>query len=251
MVALVTGGTRGIGRAMAAALVREGYRVAVTARTPEAVEATAAALGCVGIAADVRKPGPLVARVEELLGPIDLLVNNAGDIGPTGPLWENDPEAWWHCQEVNVRGPMLLCREVIKSSMLGRKSGRIINVASGAGAAALPNLMGYVVSKCALLRFTEGLALEAGPFGIKVFALHPGTVRTEMTTGLLEGDGARDLPWFESYLQGAEVSPEAAATMVLRLARGEGDGRVGQLIAYDEELTGHPPGTGVLRLVTP
>lgn len=248
MVALVTGGTRGIGRVLAAALVREGYRVAVTARTPEAVEQTATELGCVGIAADVRKPGPLVQRVTELLGPIDLLVNNAGSGGPFGPLWENDPEEWWECLEVNLRGPMLLCREVLKQSMLPRRSGRIINVSSGAGAAAIPNLMAYVVSKCALMRFSEGLALEAGPFGVKVFALHPGTVQTEMTARLLGPEGAAHLPWFGDYMKTAEVTPEAAATMVLRLARGEGDARSGQLISYEEELTGHPPGTRVLRL---
>lgn len=250
MVALVTGGTRGIGRAIAAALVREGYRVAVTGRTPAHVEEAASALGCVGIAADVRKPGSLVARVNEMLGPVDLLVNNAGDGGPFGPLWETDPEEWWHSLEVNLRGPMLLCREVLKTSMLARKSGRIINVASGAGAAAIPNLMAYVVGKCALIRFTEGLALEAGPFGVKIFALHPGTVRTEMTDRLLESRGAEWLPWFKDYMQAEEVSPEAAASMVVRLARGEGDARIGQLIAYNEELaSGHPPGTGVLRLV--
>lgn len=247
MVALVTGGTRGIGKAMATALVREGYRVAVSSRSAEAVEKTAAELGCVGIAADVRKPGPLVSRVQEMLGPIDLLVNNAGSGGPFGPLWETDPEAWWECLEVNLRGPMLLCREVLKS-MVARRSGRIINVASGAGAAAIPNLMAYVVSKTALIRLTEGLALEAGMHGIKVFALHPGTVRTEMTERLLT-EGAQHLPWFQGYMQSEEVTPEAAAAMVVRLARGEGDLRVGQLIAYNEELIGHPPGTCVLRLV--
>lgn len=232
---------------MAAALVEAGYRVAVTARSSDAVEETATALGCVGIAADVRRPGKLVEQVTEMLGPIDLLVNNAGLGGPFGPLWENDPEEWWECLEVNLRGPMLLCREVLKS-MLPRRSGRIINVASGAGAAAIPSMMAYVVSKTALIRFTEGLALEAGMHGVKVFALHPGTVRTEMTERLLQ-EGSAWLPWFQGYMQSAEVTPEAAASMVVRLARGEGDARAGQLISYDEQLTGHPPGTAVLRLV--
>lgn len=232
---------------MAAALVKAGYRVAVTARSEEAVEETAAALGCVGVAADVRRPGKLVSQVTEMIGPIDLLVNNAGSGGPFGPLWENDPEEWWECLEINLRGPMVVSREVLKG-MIDRRSGRIINVASGAGAAAIPSMMAYVVSKTALIRFTEGLALEAGMHGVKVFALHPGTVRTEMTERLLK-EGGVWLPWFHGYMQSAEVTPEAAATMVVRLARGEGDSRAGQLISYDEQLTGHPPGTKVLRLV--
>ncbi|GMU57162.1 MAG: hypothetical protein AMXMBFR33_63080 [Candidatus Xenobia bacterium] len=248
-VALVTGGTRGIGRAIAAALVAEGMRVAVVARSRELVEKTAGELGCLGLAGDVSHPDTareLYRQVEQALGPVDLLVNNAGLGGPVGPLWENDPEDWWRCMEVNLRGPMLLCREVLKS-MLPRRQGRIINVASGAGAAAIPNLMAYVVSKTALLRFTEGLAMEAGLHGVRVFALHPGTVRTEMTERILL-EGKESLAWFGPYMQQEEVLPEAAARMVVRLARGEGDACVGQLISFNEELTGRPPGTYVLRL---
>ncbi len=251
-VALVTGGTRGIGRAIAAALVAEGMRVAVVARSRDLVEKTAGELGCLGLAGDVSHPETareLCRQVEQALGPVDLLVNNAGLGGPVGPLWDNDPEDWWRCLEVNLRGPMLLCHEVLKS-MLARRQGRIINVASGAGAAAIPNLMAYVVSKSALLRFTEGLAMEAGAHGIRVFALHPGTVRTEMTERILL-EGKQSLAWFGPYMQQEEVLPEAAARMVVRLARGEGDACVGQLISFNEELTGRPPGTYVLRLQAP
>lgn len=248
-VALVTGGTRGIGRAIAAALVAEGMRVAVVARSREQVEKTAGELGCLGLAGDVSHPETareLYRQVEQALGPVDLLVNNAGLGGPTGPLWENDLEDWWRCMEVNLRGPLLLCREALQS-MLPRRQGRIVNVASGAGAAAIPNLMAYVVSKTALLRFSEGLAMEAGPHGIRVFALHPGTVRTEMTERILE-EGKEHLAWFGPYMEKEEVRPEAAAAMVLRLARGEGDACAGQLISFNEQLTGRPPGTFVLRL---
>ncbi len=250
-VALVTGGTRGIGRAIAAALIAEGMRVAVVARSSEQVEQTASELGCLGLAGDVSEPATaasMVHQVEQALGPLDLLVNNAGLGGPMGPLWENDPEEWWRCMEVNLRAPLLLCHAALKS-MVARRQGRIVNVASGAGAAAIPHMMAYVVSKTALIRFTEGLAMESGPHGIRVFALHPGTVRTEMTERFLR-EAHPGLAWFGPYFEQAEVRPEAAAAMVLRLARGEGDACSGQLISYNEELSGRKPGTYVLRLQT-
>jgi NADP-dependent 3-hydroxy acid dehydrogenase YdfG len=92
----------------------------------------------------------MVRQVEETLGYVSLLVNNAGTAGPIGPFWQNDPDHWWQCQEVNLRGPMLCSREVLPG-MVMRKNGRIINVASGAGCQAIPEISAYVTSKTALI----------------------------------------------------------------------------------------------------
>ena len=116
---------------------------------------------------------------------MDLLVNNAGLAGPIGPTWETDPDDWWRCLEVNLRGPML-CSRAVLPGMIARGGGRIVNVASGAGTFAIPYLGAYVTSKTALIRFTEILALEAGQHGVKVFAIEPGTVRTAMAEYALE-----------------------------------------------------------------
>jgi predicted DCC family thiol-disulfide oxidoreductase YuxK len=126
----------------------------------------------------------------------------AGMAGPLGPFWENDPAEWWRNQEVNLRGPMLCCREVVPN-MIARKSGRIINVASGAGCQPFPELSAYVVSKTALIRFSEQLAFELAPHGISVFPIHPGTVRTRM----VDESRAR-LPYIQAILdRRADVPP--------------------------------------------
>ena len=116
----------------------------------------------ISVTADVSDPGAverMVREVEKSLGSVDLLVNNAGLAGPIGPTWETDPDDWWRCLEVNLRGPML-CSRAVLPGMIARGGGRIVNVASGAGTFAIPYLGTYVTSKTALIRFTEILALE-------------------------------------------------------------------------------------------
>src|SRR5215470_5527648 len=137
-VAIVTGSGRGIGRAIAQALAQQGAAVTVTARSGEQLAETVALITAAGgraiaVAADVTDP-PAVERVvtqtEQQLGPVDLLVNNAGVMGPIGPLWEAAPEEWWHAMAIHVYGPVLYCRAVVPG-MVARRRGRIINVASG------------------------------------------------------------------------------------------------------------------------
>src|SRR5262249_57794157 len=94
--------------------------------------------------------GAAVAAVEGTLGPIGLLVNNAGAGGPVGPLAEADPDEWWRAVAVNLRGP-LLCTRAVLPGMLARRRGRVVNVASGAGTRAIPYLSAYVTSKAALI----------------------------------------------------------------------------------------------------
>src|SRR5688500_733562 len=159
-IALVTGGGRGIGRLIALELAGAGMRVAVSARSADQVEATAQEIDGLAITADVSKQEDVQAMVETVereLGPIDLLVNNAG-IGLGGPLpWEQDPADWWHVFEVNVLGAYL-CSRAVLPGMVERGRGRIVN--TGSGASYLPNAgaTAYGASKAALGRFGELLA---------------------------------------------------------------------------------------------
>lgn len=106
----------------------------------------------------------MVAQVEAALDPVDLLVNNAGQFGPIGPIAATDPDQWWQALEVNLRGP-LYCARAVLPGMLTRGHGRIINVASGAGFAAIPMLSAHAVSKAALYRLSENLATETRGHG--------------------------------------------------------------------------------------
>src|SRR5215469_2793744 len=124
MVALVTGGGRGIGQRIALRLAKEGWAVAVTARSADQLQATIRQNEggrIFAVPADVTSSNSvreMVRQVEETLGHVSLLVNNAGTGGPIGPFWQNDPDHWWQCQEVNLRGPMLCSREVLPGMVM-------------------------------------------------------------------------------------------------------------------------------------
>ena len=242
-VCLVTGGGRGIGREIALALARAGGRIAVVARTTAEIDAVAAEcreLGATTLAVagdlgsgDVEQ---ITTAVVESLGSIDLLVNNAGMTGPAGPLWSTDMEEWWHCFEVNLRAPALLSRAVLPD-MVRRGQGRIVNVASGAGARAWPHNSSYGVSKTALIRFTETVAAEVRDHGVQVFALAPGLVRTKLTDDVLASEaGAR---WFSHvadwFREGHDRPAGDAANLVVEMASGTLDALTGCLIAVADD----------------
>ena len=136
-VAIVTGAGRGIGRAMARGLAKAGASVAVVARTQDQLDETVALIEgadgrAISVAADVTDQQAverMVSAVEEQLGPVDLLVSNAGHPGEIGAMWETDPTVWWRCLEVNLRGPFLCARAVLPG-MIARGHGRIITTAS-------------------------------------------------------------------------------------------------------------------------
>ena len=222
-VALVTGGGRGIGRGIAIELADAGMRIAVTARTRDEVEATAAEVDGLALTADVSdrvSVTKLVGDTERELGPIDLLVANAG-ISPDEPsAWELEPEAWWRVLEINVLGVYLCCRAVIPG-MLERGEGRI--VITGSGAAYLPGSRstGYSASKAAAVRFGETLAAQLEG-RIAVFPMSPGLVRTEMT----EGRFADDAPW---------TPPECAPRLVRALATGRFDRLSGRYLHAEHD----------------
>jgi NAD(P)-dependent dehydrogenase (short-subunit alcohol dehydrogenase family) len=246
-VAIVTGGGRGIGKAIAVGLAKAGASVVVIARSGDqlagtAKEITQAGGRVISVTADVSDPAAverMVLEVEQSLGSVDLLVNNAGLAGPIGPTWEVDAEEWWRCLEVNLRGPML-CSRAVLPDMITRGGGRIVNVASGAGTFAIPYLGAYVTSKTALIRFTEILALETAQHGVKVFAIEPGTVRTAMAEHALESEeGQRWLPWFgDIFKQGADVPPSHVADLVVMLASGRADALSGRFFTIKDDVVG-------------
>jgi len=236
-VALVTGGGRGIGRAIAIALAEAGADVAAVARSRDEVDGTASIIEgrggrAIGLSADVADRTAVeavVVDIEKRLGPVDVLVNNAGIGGPNLPLWECDPDAWWRALEVNLRGPMLLCRAVLPA-MIRRRSGVIVNVGSYAGIrAGMGGVAGtaYPVSKAALVRFTDTLAASVDEHGVRVFTISPGLVRTAMTEGVDAFDEVPENAW---------APPEAAATLVVRLASGEGTALNGRFIHVGDDL---------------
>jgi 3-oxoacyl-[acyl-carrier protein] reductase len=223
-VALVTGGGRGIGRGIALELTRAGARVAVAARTREQVEETAAETGGVAIQADVSKRAEverMVARTEDELGPIDLLVANAGIAIWEESAWELEPEEWWHVLEVNLLGVYLCCRAVIPG-MIARGGGRIVNVASGAAYLPGNTSTAYSASKAAVHRFSETLATQLEPHGIPVFSISPGLVRTDLI-GDRMGD---DAPW---------TPPELAPRLVRALASGRLDALAGRYLHAEHD----------------
>jgi len=246
-VAIVTGGGRGIGKAIALGLAKAGYSVAVVARSEDQLaetvrEITQLGSRAISVVADVADPAAVqrtMVEVEDSLGSVDLLVNNAGLAGPIGPTWEIAPDDWWRCLEVNLRGPML-CSRAVLPGMIARGGGRIVNVASGAGTFAIPYLGAYVTSKTALIRFTEILALETAQQGVKVFAIEPGTVRTSMAEYALESEaGRRWMPWFCEVLQrGDDVPPDHAADLVVLLASGGADALSGRFITIKDDVIG-------------
>jgi NAD(P)-dependent dehydrogenase (short-subunit alcohol dehydrogenase family) len=145
LTARVTGGSRGIGRAIAQALGHAGAAVAITARAARDLEATAAELRTRGITVlavpvdvtDRTGVDTIVAQTERALGPIGLLVNNARTCEAIGPVWDVDPDVWWHEVEIHLRGAFLCARAVLPG-MVARRSGRIINLASAAGLVPAP-----------------------------------------------------------------------------------------------------------------
>jgi NAD(P)-dependent dehydrogenase (short-subunit alcohol dehydrogenase family) len=236
-VALVTGGGRGLGRAFAIALARNGMRVAVAARSADQLRETVQLIRAeegtaLAVPADVTREKDVQQMIEAVtadLGPVDLLVNNAGSGGPFGPTWELDTGEWWRNVETNLKAPLLCCHAILPG-MVQRKRGRIINVASGAGTRSIPYMSAYVTSKSALIRFTEVLADELKPHGISAFSIQPGTVRTAMAEQLLNSEaGERWLPWFKKIFdERKDDSTQPGAELLLYLASGAADALSGR-----------------------
>ena len=241
-VAVVTGAGRGIGRAVALALAQAGAKVAALARTQSEIEETVALInksgGAQAFAVDVTDTSGVrraMERVEAALGPVDVLVNNAGQLGRIGPFVESDPGEWWRVLDVNVRGPML-CTRAVLPGMMARGRGRIVNIASGV--LPYPYLSAYVTSKTALVRFSETLAAETRARGVHVFAIGPGTTRTAMSEhSLTSEEGRRWIPWFgRIFAEKLDVPMERPVRLVLDLASGRADALSGLYVTVFDDL---------------
>jgi 3-oxoacyl-[acyl-carrier protein] reductase len=219
---LITGGSRGIGYATAAAFLAHGARVAISARDGTRLAAAAQALGApFAQAADVRDwraVEALVRAVEARLGPVEVLVNNAGVVW-VGEFAAQEPAAIDALLDVNVKGVLYATRALLPG-MLARGRGTIVNVASGVGLHGFPQLASYCASKFAVVGFTESLAAELEGSGVRVFGVCPGRVATDMQ---VQYSGAK-----------VGLAPERVAERIVQLAGDSPGARPGQCVAMSE-----------------
>ena len=240
-VALVTGASRGIGRATAVALAEDGFRVALLARsaaglreTRELVESRGGT--AVDLVADVTDAGVVdyaVATTQRRLGPVDVLVNNAGSLRALGPLWEVRPDDWWADATTSLGGAYNLCRAVVPS-MIERGRGSIVNVTSYAALRPAAYQSGYACGKAALAALTEALAASLADAGIAAFSVAPGFTATEMTRQLTESEAGRR--WFPGEGEREPLDAASTAELIVRLASGSADALSGRLLHTLDDL---------------
>ncbi len=234
-VAIVTGASRGLGRAAAEALVAEGARVVAAARSAEAVAELAAAVdgAVLARACDMRDRAAVAALVDDALaafGRLDIVVNNAG-IAPAGRFTEQGQDVWDEVLAVNVTAPAVLARAAGKV-LLGQGSGKIVNVASTSGLRGKPLLTAYSASKGALLRFTEALSAEWAPRGVQVNAIAPGAFATDAQAAVT-GDEALLARRLRRIPAGRMGAPDELGPLVCYLASPASDFVTGATFVID------------------
>jgi NAD(P)-dependent dehydrogenase (short-subunit alcohol dehydrogenase family) len=249
-VAIVTGGGRGFGRAIARRFATEGAKVIITARSQNQLDETVGQIRASGgeaiaVAGDVSNRedvSRVVNTAEEKFGQVTLLVSNAGVSGPFGPIWFVDPEAWWETQAIHVRGMLLYTRTVIPG-MIENRAGRIITISALAATRVEQNMSAYAVAKSTQVRFTEHLALEVKEYGIKAFAIEPGFVFTDLAKGTLANpDAQRWRPGMVDRISKLReesdpaIGLEKCAELCYKLASGQCDALSGQYIDVREDL---------------
>jgi NAD(P)-dependent dehydrogenase (short-subunit alcohol dehydrogenase family) len=248
--AIVTGAGRGFGKAIAMRLAREGFAVALTARSEAQLAGVASEINAAGgrslaIAADVTDRAAVehvVDEAERQLGAITLLVNNAGVPGPFGPIWSIDPDEWWASQAVHIRAPLLFLRAVLPV-MTQRRSGRVIVVSAKASRLVAPNLSAYCVGKIAQTRIVEEVAVETRDLGVSAFAIDPGFVFTELAAQTLNSpDAQRWLPGMVARVREKRDDPNAEADLAscaqrcFDLASGRYDRLSGRYFEMSDDL---------------
>lgn len=246
-VALITGAGRGIGRAIALAFAAEGAKVALTARTTNELDEVVGqiragggtALALTADLADRTVPRKIVADIERALGPVEILVNNAG-VGSSSkpsPVVDFDDEFWDQSIAINLTAPYLLCKAVLPN-MVAKKWGRIITVASINGKIGSLHGAAYAASKHGVLGLVRTLAMEVASQGITVNAICPGPVHTVMNDRRIEYDAKRRgvaLKDHEASLTpiGRRLEPEEIAPLAVYLASDAAAAMMGQAINID------------------
>jgi NAD(P)-dependent dehydrogenase (short-subunit alcohol dehydrogenase family) len=248
-VAIVTGGGRGIGRAIARKFAAEGAAVVVTARTESEIRQVAAEVQEAGgraaaVPADVSREADcerIVKAARGAFGAIHILVNNAGIFGPVRPVEKIAPPDWDEVMAVNLRGPFLLSRLVLPG-MYEQKSGAILNISSAAAKTAYPLNGAYAASKAALVGLTRTLAAEGALQGVRVNAICPGPVpETKMSQELtrefanyFRSDGSEILKqMLENILQGRPPTADEVASAALFLVSDRSSAITGQTLNVD------------------
>lgn len=232
-VALVTGSARGIGRVIAQTLVEQGSKVALVDILEDELEETSAEFRTRGghvlpVKTDITDLNQVKAmgeRIETELGPVDILINNAGTFSVVDTVWECDPERWFRDIKVNLYGSFLVSHVVVKG-MVERKRGYVINMVSSGGVLdPHPYSTSYASSKTGLMRLTEGLAKEVEEYGIKVFAVAPPAIFTEMTRFILNDPGGKKWrPNFGNiFEEKKDYPPEIVSDLILKLLSGRAD----------------------------
>jgi NAD(P)-dependent dehydrogenase (short-subunit alcohol dehydrogenase family) len=244
-VVIVTGAGRGIGREIAAACAREGATVALVSRTRAQLDEAASAIRSSGGTAftypldvtDRQAVKTMLQDVEKRVGPVDVLINNAGSFAAIGPVSEVDADTWLRDVTVNIFGPFL-CSQAVLPGMIHRKRGIIINMIGGGTGNPFPYGSGYGSSKAALMRLTESMAAEVKGEGVAVLAMGPGLVRTAMTEyQVISEAGKTWLPRIQdAFNEHRDVPPTLAAELAAELATGAYNEFTGRLFSAGENL---------------
>jgi NAD(P)-dependent dehydrogenase (short-subunit alcohol dehydrogenase family) len=249
-VSVITGGGRGIGRVLARALADAGAAVGVIARSADELAETVRLVEASGGTAaaaraditDRQAAADAIAALGRRLGPADVLINNAGVSGPFGEAWQVHADEWWRAVEINLRG-VFLCSQAILPGMTARGTGRIVNITSEAGVFRWPRASAYSVSKAAVIKFTENLAAEAGPYGVRAFSVHPGITPIGLSERALAGGAppgsaeAQIHAWVRQELRaGRGAEPALVARLVTRLAAGHADRLSGCHLSVHDDL---------------
>jgi NAD(P)-dependent dehydrogenase (short-subunit alcohol dehydrogenase family) len=244
--ALVTGGSRGIGAAIAEAFAREGARVLIVSRKTEELEATAKRINdavgetrVIARSAHTGRPevvGELFAWIDREIGALDIAVNNAATNPYFGPLLNVEWSAWDKTFDLNLKGYFEVARQTAKRLIAANRQGSIVNVASVVGLRGFPMQGVYAMSKAAVISMTQTLAVELGRAGVRVNAIAPGLVETRFAATLINN------PEIAKYMNeraalGRHAQPEEIAPLAVFLASDEASFVTGQTYVIDGGFT--------------
>jgi NAD(P)-dependent dehydrogenase (short-subunit alcohol dehydrogenase family) len=239
-VAVITGGSRGIGKAVAEAFLKRGARVAIAARKEKEIKAAVREVrqpgDVIGVQADIsdsKDVERLFAMAADKFGSVDILVNCAGIQEPIGGFNDANIDDWVENIHVNLIGTAMCCKAALRG-MIEKKAGKIINFSGGGAGYSRPNFSAYAVSKAGVVRFTEILADELREYNIQVNAVAPGMIETKMLKGILKAGPEKSGRDFEQVQKRAKEgfdSPEVVADLVCFLASGSSDWLSGKIIS--------------------